>query len=77
MRGIPGTITQYGIENVGKPAKPDQFIIKTTYTDELGPDIVNIITGQHSYPLTSVQADEWLDRLARIYPGLGVVKVQI
>lgn len=74
MRGIPGTITQYGIENVGKPA---QYIIKTTYTDELGPDIISVITGDLGRALTSEQADQALQRLDGRHPGLAAVKVQI
>jgi hypothetical protein len=62
MRSIPGTITQYGIENTVKPASPGEFIVKVTSDDASFKTIVYI--GEDLRPLTEESANELLDFFA-------------
>lgn len=77
MRGIPGTITQYGIENTVAPVpspSPAQYIVKVTYRD----GTVAVLTNEGK-PYSADEVDTIVGSLnnPEIKASLSVTKVLI
>lgn len=70
MRGIPGTITQYGIENTIKPVaavqppQSDQYVVKITFRD----GTVSVRTDIGNNPYSEAEADS----IVRSLNGPGI-----
>lgn len=62
MRAIPGTITEYGIEN-RLQAERDKLDNAPVYavTVTRGGDVLRVITGEHGTPLTLNEARDIID----------------